>query len=311
MTDIAKKLFDDLESFKDLKYLIDSGETEGIYLECKAPSSPKINQDVKTHIAKALSGFSNTEGGLVIWGLSTTKHSHSGLDIITQIEPIGSCEQFKKQIEKISPLLNTPPITNILLKTIKNKPHDTKGVVLAYIQKSNSFPVQSLSDNLFYFRSGDEFSKAPYELVKRLFSATNSPDISPILSKQPITKNSKGAWEIPIALTNISDAVGRDIKVIITILNDEACNATCTTHIDDISSFNKGRKVFLTEMKDDVLHNGLNHKFGNLLIEMKGQKKKLLIKIKILADKMHLRSYEYSIMLQGKKPRATLISSDD
>jgi len=113
MNRAPKLLFDSIQSFDDLNSLIESGETENIYLECKAPSSPKISPEVKVHMAKAISGFSNTEGGVVIWGLSTTKHSHSGLDVITQIEPVGTCRDFEKKFMKAAPSLSIPAITNI------------------------------------------------------------------------------------------------------------------------------------------------------------------------------------------------------
>lgn len=309
MTDIAKTLFDGLNTIEDLENLIQSGEAEGLYLECKSPSSPKINQDVKCHIAKAISGFSNTEGGVVIWGVSTTKHSYSGLDIITQVEPIGACSQFKKQIEKTTPLLNVPAITNIQTKVIKTKPKDTKGVVIAYIPKSNHFPVQSLADNLFYFRSGDEFSKAPYELIKRLFSATDTPDIVSILEGEIIKKNVSGLWEIPITIQNNSDAAGRDIKMLLTVENSSSCKTIKTTTIKDLSAANQGRKVYLGTIKDDVLHKGLNQQLGNMLIVLKGQNKKLLITIKIMSDKMRRRTFEYTIMLQGTYAKAKLTKS--
>jgi predicted HTH transcriptional regulator len=142
--DPAKNLFDDLNNYSKLELLISNGDAEGLYLECKAQSSPQLGNDIKAKLAKAVSGFSNTEGGVIIWGISTTRHAHSSLDVLTQLEPIGSCKQYAQQIQKIIPILTTPSITKAQTKFITKKSTDTKGVVITYIPKHTSDPVQSI-----------------------------------------------------------------------------------------------------------------------------------------------------------------------
>lgn len=90
MPDGARSVFDSLSDYAALEELIDNAEAEGLYLECKAPGGPQLSRDLKVHLAKAISGFSNTAGGVIIWGMSTTKQAQSGLDVLTQIEPIGN-----------------------------------------------------------------------------------------------------------------------------------------------------------------------------------------------------------------------------
>lgn len=109
MLDGSDYLFASLSTYADLKELIDNGEAEGLYLECKAPAEPRLTRDLRAHLAKAISGFSNTAGGVVIWGISTTKHAQSGLDVLTQLAPIGECRRFQQQVEKAIPSLTTPP----------------------------------------------------------------------------------------------------------------------------------------------------------------------------------------------------------
>ncbi len=173
----ALQKFEDLDQWSKLETLINSGEAEGLYLECKSPSSPQLSTELRAQLARALSGFSNTEGGVIIWGMSTKKHGHSGLDILTQIEPIGLCSQFAKQVETVIPALTTPPITKSATKCMFEKKRDRKGIVVTFVPKVIGDPVQVNFDGSFYFRSGAEFVKAPYEMIKRLFAATESPDL--------------------------------------------------------------------------------------------------------------------------------------
>ncbi|KKL12203.1 hypothetical protein LCGC14_2538090, partial [marine sediment metagenome] len=127
MPDASYDVYKNLSSYKRLEELIGDGETENLYLECKAPSIPRLNKELQVHLAKSVSGFSNTTGGIVIYGISTTKHSHSGLDVLTQIEPLGNVQKFEQQIHRTIPTLSTPPILNFHTKTIKKKASDSKG----------------------------------------------------------------------------------------------------------------------------------------------------------------------------------------
>ena len=64
-------LFDRLSSFARLWELVLDGEAEGLHLECKAPHVPRLDRRQRVKLASALSGFSNTGGGVIVWGMGT------------------------------------------------------------------------------------------------------------------------------------------------------------------------------------------------------------------------------------------------
>jgi len=226
--DAARQFYDSLSQYSDLEELISNGETEGLYLECKAPTAPQLTRDMRGNLTRAISGFSNTAGGVVIWGISTTKHEHSGLDVLTQIEPIGNCRLFARQIEKAAPRLTTPTITLVGTKIIVHNKTDTRGLVITYIPKTSGDPIQSNIDSHFYFRSGDEFSIAPYEMVKRLFAATAVPDLHSLFDSALVRLNEDGIWEVPIVIQNDSSAIAEHIKVSVTVDNPAVRRHTTT-----------------------------------------------------------------------------------
>jgi Putative DNA-binding domain len=161
MIDPAHGLFDSLDSWAALERLIDNGEVEGPYLECKTSTGIHLQQGHRAHLAQALSGFANTAGGVVIWGISTTRQSHSGLDVLTQLEPIGNCRSFRQQIDVAVPTLAYPAVEGCKTKTLHPAPGATKGAVLAYIPKTPGDPVQALGEKQFYLRTGAEFVDMP------------------------------------------------------------------------------------------------------------------------------------------------------
>ncbi len=303
VSDASLGLYEALSQYSDLENLISTGEAEGLHLECKAPGSPKLGKDLKKTLAKAISGFSNTAGGVILWGISTIQHAHSGLDVLTQIEPIGQCGSFLRQIETIIPTLSTPPVVNARNKTIKKRPRDTGGVVATRIPKHIGDPVQSNEDNHFYFRSGAGFVMAPYEMIQRLFLATDSPDLRLQFEGQLVKLAKDGFWEIPIIVKNQSSAVAQHAVVSIEVLNASAYDQISSRDFVDESHLNIGKTIFRSNLSG-VVHRGIAMVVGTLRVKMKMKKRTrrvLRLSIEIYADKMRAREVEASVQLAKKR----------
>ena len=151
MSDAATKFYDSLESYADVDALVARAEAEGLYLECKAPHEPRVNKGVSAKLAEALSGFSNTSGGVILWGVSTTTHEHSKLDVLTQMEPIGKVRQFAQDLDRTIPRLTTPAVLGFSTKVLLEKPSSTRGVAVTLVQQTKGDPVQSTVDSHFHF----------------------------------------------------------------------------------------------------------------------------------------------------------------
>lgn len=303
--DAAKSLYNSINAIDDLNRLIEEGEAESLFLECKSPEAPVLNRDLKHKLSVAVSGFSNTNGGIIIWGISTTKKKDSGLDVLAQIELLGSCKKFSTEISNKIPTLSVPSITNCENKIIKQKENDTKGVILTYIPHLESDPIQSI-DGYFYFRSGDEFIKTPYQMLKRLFASSDSPNLSIFISGNLVKKEPNSFWKIPIVIANLSSAIGEHIKVTITIENPKSCLEINASNIRDISNVNPGNKVFSAEL-NGVVHKGFDTILGDLKIKMKGKKSKIVLKINIFANKMRAKSQVIVVKLYKNKFTTELI----
>jgi hypothetical protein len=58
MSDAALALYQSIDSQRDLEELIATGEAEGMLLECKAPTDPRLSKDLRAKLSEAVSGFS-------------------------------------------------------------------------------------------------------------------------------------------------------------------------------------------------------------------------------------------------------------
>lgn len=312
MQTASKQLFESITSYRRLAQLVEDGETEGQHLECKSPSQPRLGRDLKVTLAKAVSGFGNTDGGVIIWGVSTTKHAHSGLDVLSQVEPVAAAKTFERQVNQTIPSLTTPLAGGIQSKVLYRRKSDTRGVVLTHIPKHLGDPLQSTIDSLFYFRSGDAFHVAPYEMVKRLFTATSSPDLRPVFVDDLVSVAEDGAWKIPIILQNQAAAIGEHVVVLINILNPDACEEVRSDNFADVSDVNPGRKMLVVNFPR-VIHRGMNEILGHLNVKMKVQKRarrRLDLVITTYANRMRARQTEYVVTLARKAFSVKTVSDD-
>jgi len=69
-----------------------------------------LGKGLKKELAKAVSAFSNSGGGVIIWGLSTTPHWHTKTDILTQVEPIGNCRKLARLVDQAIPAVSVPTV---------------------------------------------------------------------------------------------------------------------------------------------------------------------------------------------------------
>ena len=302
MPDAASLRYGEINSWASLESLIEGAEAEGLHLEAKAPSDPRLSRDQRESLAKAVSGFSNTAGGIVIWGMSTTRHAHSGLDVLTQIEPIGSCRQFMQQVQRLLPTLTTPPVLTAVSKVLTARLGDTRGVVLTHIPHRVGEPVLSNSDNVFYWRSGDEFRAAPYEIIQRLFAFSESPDLVPYVDDRLVTMNEDGRWSIPIGVQNNSRAIAEHAHVSIVIENPQVCESISAVGFTDASDINPGSRIFMSNLSG-VVHRSLNRFVGTMYVKMRvGRRphRRLRFSIRLFANRMQARQVHYVVELAKK-----------
>ena len=292
-------LYASLDSYARVQELIDAGEAEGQILECKAPHSPQVDRGTRVHLGKAISGFANSGGGVILWGVSTDNHAHSGLDVLTQIAPIGNCNRFAQRIDRLIPQVCRPHVRCPSSRVLLHAPSDSKGVVVTYIPGHEGDPVQAIDDQQFYLRVGAEFVVMPYEVLRRMFLGTAAPDLHPVFDGRLVKQQTDGSWTIPVLLSNNSAAAARDVDISVTILNPEACDRIQSSELRDVSALNPGKRIFMNSATKPI-HRGMNIQLGSLIVSMKkGKRPKRVVNIEmqILADRMRARRYVMRVQL--------------
>lgn len=299
MTNPAEEFYSSLVTVGDIQRLISEGEVENQYLECKSPQAPILDRGLRQELAEAISGFANSGGGTILWGVSTTPHSHSKIDVLTQIEEIGAVRNFKKQIDLATITLMDPQTVSCQSKLILKNPSDTKGIIVTLVPPTSGDPVRSTTDREFYIRVGANFNKMPYETIKRMFAGSAGPDLAVLFDKRLVKKQSDGSWKIPIILKNHSSAAARDTEVSVTVSDETACESISSEGFIDQSEINPGKKIFMANVGRPIFR-GRNSLVGSLIVIMKKQKfprRKLELAVDIFATNMRAKQYIITVQL--------------
>lgn len=163
----------------------------------------------RKNLAKAISGFGNSEGGLIIWGIDASGHTD---DYAKSIRPIKGIDNFKSLLESFVSLLTVPvhkKVESFILRTGKND-----GVAITIIPKDNDRPYQNISDYKYYMRAGDSFVPVPHGVLQGMFGHTPQSDVFWMynISDKPQVKANKAMFfQAGLMAVNNGLGIGKDI----------------------------------------------------------------------------------------------------
>jgi len=165
---------------KAINAIIERKTSEQYYLDYKNVSlqdySKRTGLEDKDRniLAKAISGFGNSEGGLLIWGVNTNTRG----DTTPQIAPVCGISNFSNLINNSISRLTVPchgSVENIVV--IQNKELDM-GYVVTVIPKYEGLPIQVSNDYKFYMRSGESFVGIPHAILSGMFGRRPNPGMA-------------------------------------------------------------------------------------------------------------------------------------
>ncbi len=109
----------------------------------------------RNNLAKAISGFGNSEGGVVIWGLDCAKDL-DGADAVKAKYLILDVKKLASWIEGAVSGCTIPPHSGVVNHPVHTDETE-QGFVVTYIPKSENVPHQVIGENRYYIRAGPHF----------------------------------------------------------------------------------------------------------------------------------------------------------
>ncbi len=163
-------------ALSDLDDFIDHSQEENLWLDFKVSKNSTLNStDDKRNLARALSGFANSSGGLIIWGIDARKNDN-GVDCAVELKPLDNIKIFVTRLNALTGDGVDPTVANVTHRSLEIE--NGKGYVLSLIPESATGPhMAKLGEDRYYKRSGDSFYKMEHYDVADMFGKRNKPKL--------------------------------------------------------------------------------------------------------------------------------------
>lgn len=144
-----------------------------------------LNPNDRKNLAKAISGFANSEGGVLIWGVECYRDMEIG-DVAKSKKKVTNVYRFLSWMENaISGC--TIPSHNKVRNHIISVDENGDGFLATYIPKSDLAPLMSVFGNNIYIRSGSNNVPAPYSVIAGMFGKRPQPNIEALIAEKHVS----------------------------------------------------------------------------------------------------------------------------
>ncbi len=146
---LPKDIFSKINSIEDISGLVTNKIEESLYLEFKGKndnSTSTLDDIDKKNISDSISQFSNSDGGVLIFGINTQKPN----DFASELVPISNIGDFKKRVMDYLPYSVQPGVDGIESKSITE--NEGKGFLVLLIPKSYKTPHRSTKSKQYFKR---------------------------------------------------------------------------------------------------------------------------------------------------------------
>jgi hypothetical protein len=201
--------------------LIEDRQSEELFLDFKRSSdggvTGRISDSDRKNLAKAISGFGNSEGGLIVWGVDCRPNKAHG-DVAGLKVKISNAKRFKSLLESAISGATLPPHPRVEHTVIEDD--KGSGFIVTSITKSYLAPHQSIPGMQYYMRAGSEFVPVPHGVLAGMFGKVPQPAIFHLWTVPPakLIQNGAAVFRVGLVLTNRSSAIAQDLFVNLSVI---------------------------------------------------------------------------------------------
>lgn len=156
----------------------DERRQEDLHLDFKLAKSPMETND-KQNLATGISGFANSDGGVLVWGVMAAKDA-DGVDAVQDLRPISGLRRFLTNLTEYSSRLVVPAVAGVDSFIIPDpEAGDDCGFAVTYVPKAEGLPHMAVAkeQQRYYFRAGDAFLPMEHFMLADRFGRRPQPKL--------------------------------------------------------------------------------------------------------------------------------------
>lgn len=208
--------FFDLENYtiSDIQDIINQGLEESVHLDYKACESLHCSDGKKREITKDVSSFANSDGGIIIYGITEEEHKPKDFSFVD------GNTYTKEWLENVITSIR-PRISGIRIFPIRNNEDVSQTIYVVKIPRSEEAPHMAL-DYKYYKRYN--FKSVPMEdyEVKDTIHRVKHPELQIVncsLQEDSTISNKGTSFAFKAWIKNVGKTVSKDYKLSATFFN--------------------------------------------------------------------------------------------
>jgi len=287
--------FESLKSEADLEKLVRERREEDLYLEFKEKAHRDrgdLDDADKRAYSRALSGFANADGGVLIFGIET-KRSTDGLDQAYALKPITAPDTFRARLQD-SILATTQPVVNGVRLQVVPAPSG-EGYVRCYVPASDRPPHRAMvADREYWRRTSNGFRKMEHYELEDVFGRRLRAVLRLLVELRPRPEGDPHE-ELHFFFLNEGRGVARHSGFVCK-LGEGRLAGVRGASMSDVSELNAGQQAVSFYNAHTVVHaNGLLSALGHAIIQRERKGTPLPVDVIWYAEGMSASSRQVNI----------------
>jgi hypothetical protein len=290
-----------IESYVELK------QEEHLHLDFKTLKNAELTSgDDKRNIAQCISGFANSSGGIIVWGIDARKNG-DGIDCASAIVELRKPALLVSRLNTLSGDATSPVIEGLRHKAIVN-PNSGGGVVATLVPDTDGGPYMAkLGEQRYFKRSGDSFYRMEHFDLEDMFGRRQKPSLEIIVEP---SKVENGVEDYNILVLNHGRAVARHAGFLMTLQNVEIKRTSA--QLENHSGINAGRSVVGWDNQIGVIHpNGIRVNLGSISVSRVDPGNNVRIDVTLYCEGARVVRNAIEIGPPSYPPKGTALVRDD
>ncbi len=284
--------------------LVTNRVRESVILEYKEVPSDYKEGKFRAVVSKVLSGFANSAGGVVVWGIATGKGPEK--DVATSIRGLSDPTDFIGWLNDTIPNAVQPTcVTHTAIM-----PGETPITVATYIPSSDLPPHQATleTNKPYYTRLDGQFRVMENHMLEDMFRRRLHPNLvlnTTHLMSQPTSLNPSPSTKMVtistfvFSLNNEGRGSARYPDVILRIA-DNGGSRTAWRHLDQFTKEYSDQTIEFSLGIERIIYPVSTFRIGQLEVTWYTSDHPILIEAKIQAEDMAARTVSYALYSDGQ-----------
>jgi hypothetical protein len=225
---------------------------------------PLPDNVVKETWSTALSGFGNTGGGVLVWGIDcrsvpSPMDPKNSIDVASGLRPVTNPDALKSRLLQLHHESTDPPVGGIRVETV----HDpaSGGYVVCLIPESSIRPHRALhvKNSPYYMRAGDDFVLMPTPFLRQLFFPVVAPRLVVSVVSEIEGAGASWSYHFKIMVENRGTASAKDLFLRV-FCTPPSSQSTAVSHhpgLEWMVAPTQPVKGAQTFVRDRILHPGV------------------------------------------------------